>query len=128
MKQGYTNTNEFRERMKRYFLENMDFTGYRQNPKTDEEKFRALFEIYYSEVGSHSEKQKSRQYALAEWLSGVPSIVSIPVYNWDVIALAQYLGTLPIGATEKEEDRIIENYYPFMGLKLLQIFDRYKIG
>jgi len=65
--------------------------------------------------------------AIAEWLPGLPSIISIPYSTYDILALARQTGGLAADATEKQEEKIIDNYYNFMAVKLNQLFTGYRV-
>ena len=53
-----------------------------------------------------------KQKAMSEWLSGLA--LDIEYYNYKIILLAQTMGSLDIGSTHKEEQKIINNYFNFM--------------
>jgi len=92
-------------------LENLDFCGYDGlSGKNDKEK---LEEVFFSEYG-HGAKSKGLQKAVEDWLRGLPSCIDIPFYNGDILTLAKSWGTLPENATEKQEDKILDNYWPLM--------------
>ena len=63
--------------------------------------------------------------ALTEWLQGL----ALPIdYNYyDIIQLAKDWGSIPENATEKQEEKICDNYWSFMANKLNQLFDGYRV-
>jgi hypothetical protein len=63
--------------------------------------------------------------ALAEWLSGLPGAVSIPFSYIDILQLAKDSGSLPQDATEKQEDRVCENYWNYMAMRITELFRKY---
>jgi len=63
--------------------------------------------------------------ALTEWLQGL----ALPIdYNcYDIIQLAKDWGAIPENATEKQEEKICDNYWSFLANKLNQLFDGYRV-
>jgi hypothetical protein len=64
--------------------------------------------------------------ALAEYYSGLPSICNIEYRHFAILELAVKWGSIPEDATEKEEDKILENWFLFIANKTLQLFRKYK--
>ncbi len=69
--------------------------------------------------------QVGRLNALTEWLQGLA--INIDFYNHDIIGLAVKWGSLPADFTEKQADKILENYWYFMANKLAQLFDGHRV-
>lgn len=67
------------------------------------------------------------QKALAEWLQGLPSAINIEFYNHKILELAVKWGSIPENATEKQEDKILDNYWNFMANKIGQLFRGYHV-
>ena len=88
------------------------------------EKIRVLFAVFNDEYGWSIERNGESR-ALKEWLSGLPSIISLPFSNHDILQLAKKFGTLAENATEKQEDHILLNYYGFMAMQLTKLKKRY---
>jgi hypothetical protein len=59
--------------------------------------------------------------ALIEWLQGLPGVIHLPVYYGEQIELAKKFGSIPQDATEKEEQKIIDNYYNFFAKILINL-------
>jgi hypothetical protein len=53
----------------------------------------------------------------AQWLMGIPSVIHIPFYYHEIIKLAKEWGSIPQNATERQEDKICENWYNFISVK-----------
>ena len=70
-------------------------------------------------------KQAGRQTAMIDWLQGLA--IPIAFYNWDILNLAKQWGSLPADATERHEDKILDNYWRFMAAKTLQLLDGYRV-
>ena len=54
---------------------------------------------------------------MVEWLAGLA--LSMPFYNDDIIDFAIEMGSIDDNPTERQKDKIIENYFPFMANVLL---------
>lgn len=120
------NTQAISQRYLAYLYDCIDGDGYDVELNTNEDKARFLWETFNSEYGWAVERYGLYK-AVAEWLSGLPSSISIPFYNSDIVELAKKMGSLPEDATEKQEDKILENYWNFMANKIVRIFDTYKL-
>jgi len=66
-----------------------------------------------------------RQKSLTDWLQGLA--LPIDFYYCDIIQLAKDWGSIPHNATQKQEDKICDNYWSFMANKLGQLFDGYRV-
>jgi hypothetical protein len=115
------------EYYKRFILDNIDNSSYSEKPLDSvEDKITFLRDTFQAEYGWSIDRY-GMQRALTEWLQGLPSAVSLPFYNHDILELAKNAGTLKHYASEKEEDKILENYFSFMANKILQLFNGYRI-
>jgi hypothetical protein len=63
--------------------------------------------------------------SIAEWLQGLA--LNIAFYNHDIIELAKAWGSIPEDATEKQKQKILDNYWIFMANKLHQLFEGYRV-
>jgi len=98
-----------------------------QELTTEKEKLQFLYDTFIAEYGWHI-KRYGMQKALCEWLQGLPSAINIAFYNHDIIALAKQWGSLPENATERQEDKIIDRYFVFMAVRILNLWHRHKIA
>jgi hypothetical protein len=119
-------SSEMDQSIKRYIIANIIADGYQQDPETDAEKIAFLHDTFLSEYGFNIARY-GRQGAVKEWLQGLPSAVSLPYMNCDVITLAIETGGLEPDHTEKQAQRIVENYFNFMAAKIVQLFDGYNV-
>ena len=74
---------------------------------------------YFDSAANHAfNKQQipDNQARFADWLQGIP--LSIAFANWEILELAVKWGSLPENASEKQEDKIIENYWLFMACNM----------
>ena len=112
--------------VKQYLIDNIDISGYdypAQN--TDVGKLKILFEIFNQEYGWAISKY-GKVKAIKEWLMGLPSSVNIYFYNEDIIELAKSWGALKMNASEKQEDKILNNYWNLLSNNLNQLFEKVK--
>jgi len=79
-----------------------------------------FFHIFYKEQGWEINKMGEMK-ALTEWLMGLPSVIYLPYYYGEQIELAKKFGSIPQNATEKEEQKIIDNYYNFFANILINL-------
>ena len=113
-----------------YILECIESEGYGVVTNSDEEKLRFLYNTFISEYWY---KENQTYYhnniivAFSSWCQGLPSSFNIEFENYKIIELAKKWGSLPLDATEKQEDKILENYWNFIAVKTFQLFRKYNI-
>ena len=113
-------SSELDKAAKLYILDSIDCEG------TTQEKIDFVRECFNSEYGWRVD-QVGEVRALIDWLQGLPSAVNIAFYNDDIVSLAKAWGSIPEDATEKQEDKILENYWNFIANKLSQLMHGYRI-
>ena len=90
---------------------------------TDKECFEHVRNRFVSEYGFNLGKRGlSNQAVFAEWLSGLA--INIAFMNDDIIELAKDWGSLPADSTERQEFKIIENYFSFMAMQFFKFARR----
>jgi hypothetical protein len=114
------------EKYLEYLIDCIDGEGYGEELVTDRDKIQFLFNTFKSEYvcEAHLKRYETLQGCFEEWIQGLPSCFNIPFYNYDIIALAKEMGSLVEDATEKQEDKIIENYWRFITTKVFRLFRR----
>ena len=119
-----------RQKQNRFYekeiISSIDASGYDKNPGTDKEKLQFLKDTFRSEYGFMI-KRVGEQRAFKEWIQGLPSSFNIPFQNNEILKLAKKSGSLPENATEKQENRVLENYWNFMTVKTFQAFKKHKV-
>lgn len=65
--------------------------------------------------------------AIREWLQGLPGGIAIPFMNYEILQYAKQIGSLREDATEREEDKILDNWWNLCAVKLHQLFKGYRI-
>ena len=102
-----------------YLLDGIDFDGYDlPAPETNKEKINTFFDVFMSEVGYNIDRIGEYK-ALTEYLSGLPSVISIDFDNYSILERAVKYGSLSDNPTDKEKDTILDNYWAFMANKLI---------
>jgi len=92
---------------------------------TPQNPVKYLFEVFYDEFGWNVQRQ-GEMNALKEWLQGVPSVIHLPMWYNEQIELAKKFGSIPQNATEKDEQKIIDNFYNFFANILIQLHKKEK--
>lgn len=104
----------------KYILKNIDSSGYDKVTTTPKEKLRFLRDTFHSEYQWHINKHGVFK-AFCEWMMGLPSSFTIDFYYHEMIALAKKWGKLPDNATEAQEDRITQRWFPFMAMRTQEL-------
>ena len=63
--------------------------------------------------------ERNHQQRVVEFLQGLG--LGIPFYNWDIIEMAGKDGQLSPNATEGQRQKILDNYWNFMAMRLIHI-------
>jgi hypothetical protein len=58
---------------------------------------------------------------ISDWLSGLPSLITLPFYNSEILAMMKEIGTINEKTTEKRKDSLLVCYWDFMACKLIQM-------
>lgn len=97
--------------------------------ETTEQKIEEVLNAFNEEFNFTNNKKRypNLQCRFAEWLQGAPSALSIDFYNDDILKLAVSWGSISQNATERQEQKILDNYYNFMSCKFFQLCKQNKI-
>ena len=112
--------------VKQYIINAIDHDYCEANSIEPVELVRALKTAFYAEYGWRVD-QVGESRALTDWLQGLPSAINLPFYNGDILDLAVKWGSIPENYTEKQADKILDNYFNFMANKTSQLFKGYRI-
>jgi len=112
-----------------YIINSISSDNYDEDPKTSKEKLQFLKDRFINEYWNNNPQAQrlGEQNAFKEWIQGLPSSFNIEFTNYDILKLAKEMGSLPQNATDKQEDRVLENYWNFMANKTFQAFKKYNI-
>ncbi len=96
----------------------------------DTEKLQYVADCFKSE---YCHEYNMRQYPnhqlrFAEWLKGLPSCYNIDYENYRIIELAKEWGSLPINADDRQEDKILDNWFSFIALKTFQLMRKHNVN
>lgn len=122
-----TNSKKYKTNIENYLINAISGEAYDLDIKTPAGKIGFLFDTYFKEY-EHPYIIKAKPTIVervAEWLSGLPSIIDIPFYNCDIIDLAEELletENLP----KKTRERIVEGYWFWMAKHLFLIKEKHQ--
>jgi hypothetical protein len=112
-----------------YILDNVNFEGYDfEQPKNDVEKAQKIYDIFFLERVKYDNRRLGTQNLLIEWLQSGQSVIDIPCYNSEILEFVEKMESVDVEKLKKESycNKIISNYYVFMGNILMQFFKKYK--
>ncbi len=112
-----------------YILNAIDGSGYDKELTTDQEKLQFLCDTFASEYcfPDNLKRYKTYQNVLAQWLMGLPSSFHIDYENYRIIEIAKEWGSIPQDANDKQEDKILANWWNFIASNTLQLFNKHNI-
>lgn len=122
----YITTKELNKKAYAYILDSIDSTDYDVTLTTDESKLKFLYGTFVNEMGWNISRIGAVN-AFREWLMGLPGAIRIEWENYKIIELAKEWGSIPENATDKEEQKILDNYWNLIAVKTFQLFRKYKI-
>ena len=96
-----------------------------KQPETDQEKIQFVLDTFRKEYGWNIARH-GFNVSFGQWLIGLPSAINIDFENYKILELARKWGSLPENATERQEDKIINNWFNFITVKFLQLAKRVK--
>jgi hypothetical protein len=119
MKTLKTNTKEFNEMYFKYILESINFEDF--DPKNDKEKMELFWVDFDQRANFENNKKRipNLQDRIADFLRGIP--YNFKFANHEILEMAVNQRSLPENYTEKQADRILENYWNFTALKIMQL-------
>jgi len=119
-------TKELNSKVKPYIINCVDSSAYDTKTVTDKEKLQFLFNTFKAEKG-YDIKRVGVYKAFKDWCMGLPTAFSIEYTNYKILELAKEWGSIPENATEKQEDKILNNYWNFITVKTFQLFRKHKV-
>jgi len=120
-------TKELNTRVFAYILDCIDASDYGFAPATDADKLAFLSETFHSEYGWSIERLGAIK-AFAEWCQGLPSAFNCEFRNHAIIEIAKEWGSLPADATERQEQKILDNWFNLIANKTFQLFKKHGIS
>lgn len=124
-----TTTKELNANVFSYILNAVDGEGYGKVLTSDKDKLQFIADCFNSEYG-HKENIKyygSYSNCFKNWLMGLPSCFNIDFENYRIIEIAKEWNSLPANATDRQEDKILDNWFSFITNKTFQLMKKNNI-
>jgi hypothetical protein len=107
--------NNYKTFFENTIIDNINFEGYGfSNDMYLYDKIKTLYNIFKQEYGFMIERV-GEMNAFKEWLQGLPSVLTVPFYNYDIINNAREAGLLTSTSDdwfkEKDEDSFLDRYW-----------------
>jgi len=93
--------------------------------ENDREKIQFVLECFNAEYYKW-QSHRNIKSVFTEYLQGLPSCVNIPFMNWEILEMASEISKINF-KTEKQEWKIIDNYFNFMTDIFFKLVKDYKI-
>ena len=115
--------------VKQYILDCIDLDCYDESASNPQEAAKKVISFIISEADFPRNRQLfgSDQGIIANHLAGLPSYIDIEYRNHEIINLAVKWGSLPEDYTEKQADKVLDNWFNFIAAKLIQISNGYRV-
>ncbi len=115
-----TNSKKYLNNIQNYILDSIDGTEY--DIKTETEKLEFLFDCFEVEFNYKNNKLRypNLQDRFANWLQGLPSVISIPHQYNKILELSKNLLEVD-NLGEELENKIIDNYWSFMAFHIIKL-------
>ena len=123
---------------KQTIIENINFDGYEvEEPKELKDKINLVYDIFSRELG-YMRATIGEYNAFKEWLQGLPNVLTVPFYNYDILENAKNAGffrILLISNGEEEEvmaegrtllrkqDRFLDTYWAELSFAFFTLKD-----
>lgn len=115
-----------------YILNAIDAEGYdlEKLPETDKEKLQFLADTFKNEYCNewNLKQYGSYQEVMRQWIMGLPSSFNIDFENYRIIELAKEWHSIAANATEREENKILNNWFNLIAAKTFQLFRKHNIS
>ena len=108
-------------------IDNIDFEGYAiTNEGYLYDKIKTLYNIFKQEYGFMIDRV-GEVNAFKEWLQGLPSVLTVPFMNYEILENAKKAGLLTKDDVEwrmeKQENRFLELYWTKLALAFFELKD-----
>jgi hypothetical protein len=102
-------------------IENTGYNDFKKDLQTDKEKIEFFFNVYNLEYNLDYNKRfyPNNQERLTQYLMGLPSCISFPFYNYDILEFAKVNNWEQ--KSEKEEDIFIASWFRRLSTELLKL-------
>jgi len=116
--------------VKTYLINAIDLSNYEASGLTTREQIAFVYDCFKNEYVCEYEIKRTGGNEIkmfASWLAGLPSCLHIAFTNHEILKLAIQWGSIPEDASEKQCDKILDNYFEFLANKFLQLVRGYRI-
>lgn len=112
-----------------YLINCIDGENYGKTFENDTEKLQFLADTFNREFCFPENLRYYGNYTncFANWLMGLPSCFNVDFENYRILELSKSWGCIPANATEKQEDKIISNWFNWMANKTFQLMKKHKV-
>ncbi len=112
-----------------YILNAIDGECYGKSFSNDTEKLQFVADCFYSEYvyPENLKRYGSYQEVFRQWIMGLPSSFNIYFENYRIIEIAKEWGSLPLNATDKQEDKILDNWFNLIASKTFQLMKKHNV-
>lgn len=113
-----------------YILNCIDCEGYEVAATTEKEKLQFLLNCFISEYWHDYNKQYYKNNMLAaftSWLQGLPSSFTVAFENYKILQISLKWDCLKENSTERQKDKILENWFNWIANKTFQLMKKYKV-
>lgn len=97
-------------------LQNIDFEGYDiVQPTNDFDKVKEVYKTFRSEYVHQNNQHQNEVFLFSEWLLGLPSVLTVPFYNYEILENAKKANILNLSVVKRKaeikEDEFLQNYW-----------------
>ncbi len=101
-------------------VDSIDFEGYEvDTPNTIKEKIDLVYSIFRKEFVHKNNEHELDVYNLAEWLRGLPSVMTVPFWNHDILEKAKEYGYN--FSNDWAEDIFLEMYWSRLATSFINL-------
>ena len=113
-----------------YILNAIDGEGYGKVLNTNAEKLQFLADRYKSEYSFpyNLRRYGSHQICFQNWIMGLPSCFNVDFENYRIVEIAKEWNDLNEQSTERQIDKIINNWFNYIASKTIQLMGKNKIS
>ena len=117
------NHHKYKKNYQDYIINNIDSDVYDIKTESDKDKINFFINVFNKEHDFEIARM-GKYKALASYLSGLPSVINLPIYNHDILEFSKKMGSVNSDLSENQEDKIISNYYNFMSNIIFSIYEK----
>jgi hypothetical protein len=110
-----------------YIISAIDGESYGLQLETPSEKINFVYDTFKSEYAHQIKYYGGNEIkAFGEYLAGLPSCINIEFRNYYIVLIAKSLGSIPMDASEKQEEKIVSNWFNYVSNKFFQLKKKLK--